>query len=155
MRPTARHMWQRPILTHPVGPPVWFQRCITPHTPWTLIPLRYCHLRLSLRDPLHLQYPVQLPGENIRHNSGTKPTAQASRDSWCSSINKDPETTYKTWFVNVHWLTRSKTVLQRTVVTANWAIVGCRRSTVWNCIGHLGPLHSFTGKGEGSVMYKS
>ena len=26
---------------------------------------------------------------------------------------------------------------------------------MWNCIGHLGPLHLFTGKGEGSVMYKS
>ena len=31
---------------------------------------------------------------------------------------------------------------------------------MWNCIGHLGPLHSFAVvspfiKGEGSVMYKS
>ena len=114
MHPTARHRWQRPILTHPS---VWFQRCITLNTPRILIPLRYCHLCLSLRDPLHLQYPVQLPGEDIRHNSGTKPTAQLSRDSWCLMINKDPATTYKTWFVNVHWLTQSETVLQRTIIS--------------------------------------
>ena len=51
--------------------------------------------------------PVSSPAarENIRHNSGTKPTAQASRDGWCLTINKDLETTCKTWFVNVHWLT--------------------------------------------------
>ena len=71
------------------------------------------------------------------------PKAQPSRDGSCLMINKDVETTCKTWFVNVHWLTRSETVLQRTIITANWAIVGCMRSTMWNCIGCLGPLHSF------------
>ena len=67
MHPTARHRWQRPILTHPVGPSVWFQRCITLNTPQILIPLRYCHLCLSRRDPLHLQYPVQLPAARGGH----------------------------------------------------------------------------------------
>ena len=77
-----------------------------------------------------IQSSCQQPGEDIRHNSGTKPTAQPSRDGWSSTINKDPETACKTWFVNVHWLTRSETVLQRTIITANWAIVCCMRSTV-------------------------
>ena len=43
-----------------------------------------------------IQSSCQPPGENIRHNSGSKPTAQPSRDGWCSTINKDPETTCKT-----------------------------------------------------------
>ena len=113
MRPTGRHSdrWQRPILTHPVGPPLslipdWGAQPRTlPESwfPWDISVT--CACPWGIHYISSIQSSCQQPGEDIRHNSGTKPTAAQPCPAETAGVRRSTRIRK----LNVHWLARSET----------------------------------------------